>query len=218
VKKSLPYFPSPHVRRISAASVERAGQTCFNAVAGGMLPTAFLDTETFEENQPVEDLIPLVSRWIHVGTSIVLVGGSVFLRFVLAPAAGSLPEAEHTLLRERVVGIWKRFVHVGILLFLLSGFYNYLVVTRPDHAGDSLYHALMGTKILLALVVFFIGSALVGKSAGLAKIREQRNTWLLVLVLLSAVIVGIGGFLKIRKYEPKAEAALPAITSNAVIG
>jgi uncharacterized membrane protein len=162
--------------------------------------------DDFEENRPVEDLVPLLSRWIHVGTSIVLVGGTVFMRFVLAPAASaSLSDAEHAALRERVVGTWKRFVHIGILLFLLSGFYNYLVVARPKHDGDALYHALMGTKILLALVVFFFASALVGRSQGLQKIREKRNTWLIVLILLSAVIVGIAGFLKVREWVPKAE-------------
>jgi uncharacterized membrane protein len=162
----------------------------------------------------VEDLIPLVSRWIHVGTSIVLVGGTVFMRFVLAPAASAtLSNAEHAALRERILGTWKRFVHIGILLFLLSGFYNYLAVAIPKHKGDGLYHALMGTKILLALVVFFFASALVGKSPGLQKIRDNRAKWLLVVVLLSAIIVGIAGFLKIRTWEPKTEAALPQASS-----
>jgi uncharacterized membrane protein len=159
--------------------------------------------DPFEENRPVEDLVPLVSRWIHVGTSIVLIGGTVFMRFVLGPAAAAtLSEGEHAALRDRVLGTWKRFVHIGILLFLLSGFYNYLAVALPNHKGDSLYHALMGTKILLALVVFFFASALVGRSAGLQKIRDNRAKWLLVLVLLSVVIVGIAGFLKIRTWEP----------------
>jgi uncharacterized membrane protein len=174
-------------------------------------------TDLFEENL-VEDLIPLLSRWVHVGTTIVIVGGSVFMRFVLAPAAAALPDAERNALRDRVLGRWKRFVHAGILLLLLSGFYNYLAVTRPKHDGDSLYHALMGTKILLAFAVFFLGSALVGKSAGLQKFRDKRNTWLLVVVLLSAIIVGIAGFLKIRKWEPKTEAPRPVSPSSVVIG
>ena len=165
----------------------------------------------------MEDVLPLISRWIHVGTTIVLVGGTVFMRFVLAPAASaSLSDTEHAALRERVVGTWKRFVHVGILLFLLSGFYNYLVVTRPKHDGDSLYHALMGTKILLAFVVFFFASALVGKSQGLQKIRDKRNTWLLVVILLSAAIVGIGGFLKVRVWEAKPEPVEAARTTSII--
>lgn len=162
----------------------------------------------------MEDFIPLVSRWIHVGTSIVLVGGTVFMRFVLGPAAAAtLSDAEHAALRERVIGTWKRFVHIGVLLFIITGFYNYLAVTRPKHDGDKLYHALMGTKILLAFGVFFVAEALVGKSKGLQKIRDKRNTWLLVLVLLSALIVGIGGFLKIRDWKPKTEADSPAVSS-----
>ena len=151
----------------------------------------------------MDEIVPLISRWVHIYTSIVIVGGTVFLRFVLAPAAASaLPDAEHSALRERVVGIWKRFVHAGILLFLLSGFYNYLAVTRPNHKGDALYHALMGGKILLAFVVFFLGSALVGKSSAFQKIRDKRNAWLSVVIILAAIIVGIAGFLKIRKWQP----------------
>lgn len=162
--------------------------------------------------------LDILSRWVHVGTTIVLVGGSVFMRFVLGPAAASLPDAEHDSLRERVVGIWKRFVHGGILLFLLSGFYNYLAVTRPQHEGDKLYHILMGNKILLAFVVFFIGSALVGKSSAFQKMRDNRKTWLTILVLLSAVIVGIAGFLKIRGKVPSTETEAATSYSTLMIG
>ncbi len=168
----------------------------------------------------MDEIVPLISRWVHIGTSIVVVGGVVFLRFVLAPAAASaLPDAEHTVLRERVIGIWKRFVHGGILLFLLSGFYNYVAVSMPQHKGDSLYHALMGTKILLAFVVFFLGSALVGKSAAFQKIRDNRNSWLLVVVILAAIIVGIAGFLKVRKWEPPpSEKAARISETSATLG
>ena len=108
----------------------------------------------------------VISRWIHVGTAIVLVGGSVFMRFVLMPAASELPEDQHEALKKRVLGRWKRFVHTGILLFILSGGFNYFRA-MPFHKGDKLYHPLIGTKILIALVIFFLISALVGKSAGL---------------------------------------------------
>ena len=108
--------------------------------------------------------LSVLSRWTHVGTAIVILGGSVFLRFVLSPAASQLPEAEHQALRQNVMARWKRFVHAGIALFLISGFYNY-IQAMPNHKGDGLYHALIGTKILLALVVFTLASGLVGRSA-----------------------------------------------------
>jgi len=138
----------------------------------------------------------VLSRWVHVGTAIVIVGGSIFLRFVLSPAAAKLPEAEHLALRENVMARWKRFVHAGIALFLLSGFYNYFQA-MPNHKGDGLYHALIGTKILLALVVFTLASGLVGRSAAFAGLRKQPARWLAIIILLAAVIIGISGYAKV---------------------
>ena len=96
-----------------------------------------------------EQLLPLISRVVHVATAIVLVGGSVFMRFALMPAAEELGQAEHDGLRERVLGRWRRVVHGGIALLLLSGLYNYLAVMRPAHQGDGPYHMLVGIKMLI---------------------------------------------------------------------
>jgi len=156
----------------------------------------------------MNDLNPLdiLFRWAHVGTAIVLLGGGVFMRFILMPSADTLDDDTHDRLRAQVMGRWKRFVHMGILLLLVSGFYNYLVVMIPKHKGDGLYHALLGTKILLALGIFFLASVLVGRSAKFEPLRANRGKWMLVIVLLGAVIVGISGFLKLR--------GIPAAESN----
>lgn len=154
-------------------------------------------------------VVALISRWVHIGTAIVLVGGTVFGRFVLMPAAGELPDDQHAQLRERVRVGWKRFVHIGIVLFLASGFYNYLVVTMPQHKGDGLYHALVGTKMLLAFAIFFLASALVGRSSGLEKFRQDARKWMSVIVLLAAIIVAISGFVKIRGV-PESASGSPA--------
>ncbi len=68
----------------------------------------------------------------------------------------------------------------------------------PLHKGDGLYHALIGTKMILALVIFFIASALVGKSQAFAAMRAKRGKWLGILVLLACVIVLISSFVKVR--------------------
>ena len=141
--------------------------------------------------------IDVVSRFIHVAAAIVMVGGTVFMRFILMPAAAELPQAEHDQLRQRLLARWKRVVHAGIGLLLLSGGYNFLRAI-PNHKGDGLYHGLVGTKILLALVVFFIASALVGRSATFEKMRQNRAKWMGLIVLLAFVIVGLSGFVKIR--------------------
>ncbi|MBX3440423.1 MAG: hypothetical protein KF861_23235 [Planctomycetaceae bacterium] len=155
--------------------------------------------------------VDILSRWVHVGASVVLVGGSVFLRFVLMPAAASLQESEHTALRERIMGRWKKIVMGGILLLLISGFYNYLKVTAPLHKGDGLYHGVMGTKILLAFAAFFLASVLTGRSPKFESFRANSSRWLGVLILLTAVIIALGGFLKVARPPQSAEPSASAL-------
>ena len=105
------------------------------------------------------------------------------------------------------MGRWRRFVHGGIALLLASGLYNFLVVTMPAHKGDGRYHMLVGIKMLLALVLFFLASALVGRSSALQGLRDKARATLSVMILLAAVIVAISGYLKIRGVPDSAESA-----------
>lgn len=141
-----------------------------------------------------------ILRFLHVGTAIVLVGGTFFVRFVLMPAATQhLSEDDHNRLRAGVMSIWKRLVHAGIALLLVTGAINYYrVIVEAKHKGDGLYHALLGTKILLALAVFFIASALVGRSTAFEAMRKNARKWLAINLLLAFIIVAISGFLRVR--------------------
>lgn len=143
------------------------------------------------------DWIAIISRWTHVGTAIVLVGGTFFLRFVLAPVTARLPDSEQATLKSLLMATWKKFIHAGIVLFLASGFYNYLIVAAPQHKGDKLYHPLIGTKILLAFGMFFIASALVGRTTTFEGMRQHANFWQSAILVLAAIIVGISGFAKV---------------------
>jgi uncharacterized membrane protein len=157
--------------------------------------------------------LAVASRCLHVGTAIVLVGGAFFMRFVLAQSAHqSLEEPAHTRLRGALLSRWKLFVHAGITLLLVTGGYNYLrVILEGSHKGDSLYHALLGTKILLAMGIFFIASVLVGRAPAFESMRARARLWLVVNLLLALGIVGISGFLKVRgtagARAPRASAA-----------
>ena len=158
-------------------------------------------------------VLDVLSRWVHVGTAVVVLGGSTFLRFVLIPAAAALPEAEHEALRGRLMATWKRVIHGGIALFLLSGFYNYVAVAIPKHKGDGLYHALLGTKILLAMAVFALASILVGRSKGTEGLRRNSRRWLAITIALGFAFVCISGFLKVAR--PGGAPAVPSATAEA---
>lgn len=142
-------------------------------------------------------LFNILMRLVHVLSAVVLLGGACYVRFVLLPAAAELPESEHAALRERLLARWRSIVHRGIGLLLITGFYNYLEVTAPQHQGQGMYHMLMGIKILLALAVFFLASALAGRSAAFEGLRRDPRRWLTLLIMLAGVVVGIGGAIKV---------------------
>ncbi len=160
--------------------------------------------------------IDVVSRITHISTAIALVGGSVFTLLVLMPSAKLLSEQSHTVLAQAITGRWKRFVHGGVLLFLLSGFYNYARAI-PLHKGDGPYHMLIGIKMLLAFVVFFFAAALVGRSEKLAGIRANRKRWLTLTVLLASIIVAISGYAKIRGVPDRADKSVESVEAVSVV-
>jgi uncharacterized membrane protein len=158
-------------------------------------------------------ILDTVFRIVHVGTAITVVGGSVFMAFVLMPSATAISDAEHDKLRAGVLGRWKMFVHIGVALFIISGFYNFARMA-PLHKDDGLYHALVGTKILLAFGVFFIAEALVGKSKAFEGMRQNRGKWLKIIVTLAAIIVSISGFVKVRGIPDAAAPAAESVSAN----
>ena len=142
-------------------------------------------------------ILILVMRWIHILTAITAIGGSIFMRFVLMPVAQSvLDEEAHKGLRAGLVRRWQKFVHTCILLFFISGFYNYFLVTAPTHQGQPLYHALFGVKFLLALAVFTIAVALTSTKDWSQKVRANAKMWLALLVALGVLVVMISGVMK----------------------
>ncbi len=154
------------------------------------------------------EAVDILSRWTHIGTAVVIIGGSVFLRFVIYPVVSKLPEDQHLALRSAIISRWKMFVHVGIVLFLVSGFYNYLK-GRPDREGQTIYHMLMGTKMLLAFGLFFLSSLLVGRSGLAEKVRTRMAYWQTVGIVLGAIIIGISGYVKVA-VPPKPPAPTPS--------
>ncbi len=154
------------------------------------------------------DFLDLISRWVHIGSAAVLFGGAVFSRFVLLPAAAALPEAEHEQLRAGVLSRWKRFIHLGIALLFLTGFYNF-VRAISGHKGQGAWHGLVGMKILLAFVLFFLASAIVGRSSLAVAMRKNAKFWMSVIVLLGATIICISGYAKVKlPPRPAASAAI----------
>jgi uncharacterized membrane protein len=142
-------------------------------------------------------VVASVVRWIHILSAITAVGGMIFLRLILHPAAkAELTEEQHAALRERIMKRWPRVVHVCIGLLILTGLYNFAVVALPIHRGQALYHGLFGVKLLLAMAVFFLAIGLTGKSAALAGLRKKGPAWMALNVLMASAVVLLSAVLK----------------------
>lgn len=148
----------------------------------------------------MELILSIAARWLHIGSAIMLLGGTICLRFVVHPVLRDQPKE----LRDAIRGRFKKFVHGGIAGLLLSGGYNYFKAI-PSHRGDGLWHAMVDTKIVLALGVFFIASVLVGRSKGTQKFRDNAGKWMAIAVILGLLIVALSGVARVATKPRVAE-------------
>ncbi|MCP4642851.1 MAG: hypothetical protein GY851_20555 [bacterium] len=142
-------------------------------------------------------VIPILARWMHILAAVVAVGGTFFAWCALAPSAReTLDDESQRRLWSAIRTCWQRITHTCILFFLASGFYNYLLITRFNHRGQPLYHALFGIKFLIALPVFALAIALTSQRPWANPIQSRSRTWTGVLVVLAVAVVLVSGVMK----------------------
>jgi uncharacterized membrane protein len=147
----------------------------------------------------------LLLRWAHLLAAIVAVGGLAFARFGLLPAIAEFDEETRERIHDRIRRRWLPWVIGSITLLLASGLANFLLfnarVKDEGWAGGewmraTSYHSLFGAKFLLALVVFYFASALVGRGAGTQWVRNDRASWLSLTLGLAVAVVMISGWMR----------------------
>ncbi|HVX11841.1 MAG TPA: hypothetical protein VHC22_11720 [Pirellulales bacterium] len=159
------------------------------------------------------DWLGIAFRWLHILSAITAVGGTIFMRAALLPSISVLSEEQRKALHEQVRSRWVKFVMGAILFLLVSGFYNFLRRNNLGFEGDfkKLYHLLFGVKFLLALVIFFLASALTGRAAAFERFRQNRKFWLTVNVVLAVTVVCISG---VMRFIPSKPATSPAAQTS----
>jgi uncharacterized membrane protein len=133
---------------------------------------------------------------MHIVPAVVAGGAAIFGRLALLPALATLPDAERVRVKETIDRRWRVVVMICITLLLVSGLANFFLYQAPNHRGQALYHALFGVKFLAALVVFFLASALTGRSPALAPIRANARFHAGIASALVLAILLISGVLR----------------------
>ena len=138
----------------------------------------------------------IVLRWLHVVPAVVAGGASIHAALALLPTLGEMPEDTRKAVRAKLADRWRPVLMASIALLFLSGLTNFVMFQGPAHAGQPLYHALFGVKVLAALGVFFIASALSGRSAALQPLRDNAAFWTKLNACLILLVLLISGVLR----------------------
>ncbi|MBP7148910.1 MAG: hypothetical protein KBD01_15365 [Acidobacteria bacterium] len=150
----------------------------------------------------------VLMRWLHVASAAAALGSLFAARFILLPAWEKLGRGGDFF--ASIERPFRRLLHITIGLSLVTGLWNYLGVAVPRlmnmreraQAGMATvgmverlgpYHALMGTKILLA-VVFFVISALL--FTPIPAFQRNRRMWLTVDVIVGLLVLLLGAYIR----------------------
>ena len=151
------------------------------------------------------DWVNLTARWLHILAAIVAAGGTIFVRFVLLPSEGIVPQAQREALHAAMRSRWSKIVAACIAILLITGLYNFWFIQTATTATREFrwYHPVFGIKFLAAMAIFAIASLLSGRTAAAQRLRQNAKFWLSVNVALVVLVVILSGVMRTATKTPK---------------
>ena len=131
------------------------------------------------------DALNVIMRWLHISSVVVLVGGVLYARLVIAPALASLPPQDQERLGDAMAARYRSLLYLAMLFLLGTGIYNFVM----NLGHGPLYQALLGIKLLLVLHVFAVGILIV-KPNNPKRARQMTGLLIsgLIIIAISAVL------------------------------
>jgi len=142
------------------------------------------------------DILQIVMRYLHVVSAVVAVGGTAFALLCLSPAVQQLEEAARRPLVEFAEGRFRRVLALALLGLLVTGIFNWAATGATYKAMGPMANALLGTKVLLAFVLFGI---VIARASNLLPGPSRR--WHIVNVHLAAIIILLAAVLRHYRLE-----------------
>jgi len=140
-------------------------------------------------------VLNIVLRWAHIIGAILLVGGVIYQWLVMGKSNPAANIASAAAANDPYRRRWSIVAMIAITLLLVSGLVNTALVSIHYQLSPA-YNSLLGVKLGLALIVFYLASVLSGRSALAQRMRASPKPWLTWLAILSLVVVMIGGVMK----------------------
>lgn len=129
------------------------------------------------------EVLGVLIRWLHIASSVLLIGGFAYCRMVAAPALDALAEDDRAEAWERLTKRYRPVVYAAIAGLLVSGIYNFLA-----HPGHTRYYQVwFGVKMLLAAHVF---------AASLLAVKEPKPGRMTSVAISGFVVILVAAFLR----------------------
>ena len=132
------------------------------------------------------DVLSVIMRWLHITSVVVLLGGVLYARFILAPVLQSLAAQEQDTLGDSLAARYRSLLLAVVLLLTATGLYNMIMNINRG----TLYQSLLGIKLLLVLHVFAVGILIVRPK------NPKRTRQMTGLVISGLVILAISAVLR----------------------
>jgi len=142
-----------------------------------------------------QTVLLVISRYLHLTGAILAVGGIAFYITCLLPAARQLDEAGRAMIIKTAHHRFLRVLWLAIVLLAVTGTINWMVNIEAYRKLGALGHALIGTKVLLALIMFGL---VIARSAGLIQPKNPRLLPM-INIHLGAIVIVLATILRVLR-------------------
>ncbi|MBI1335337.1 MAG: hypothetical protein GC164_00065 [Phycisphaera sp.] len=142
-------------------------------------------------------VLQIVMRYLHIVSAIIAVGGVSFISLALLPGTKMLDEQ----LRQSTLALITRRFNIVVWWcvggLVVSGVYNWMLLAQTYKDMGPIGNALIGTKVLLALLLFAVIWA---QSVGIGK-NKSPKFWLMMKLHLAAIVILLASILRYYRLE-----------------
>lgn len=133
----------------------------------------------------MQEVLNVLTRWLHISSAVTLIGGLIYGRFVLVPGLAVAAADAREAIVEKAAQAFRPLVYTAAAALVVSGLYNIL-----SHPGHTLrYHILFGVKLLLVAHVFTVSLAIVRPhKTGRARLMSTTAISGLIIIAISAYL------------------------------
>jgi uncharacterized membrane protein len=147
----------------------------------------------------------ILSRWLHLLSAAVAVGGFFFAWLVLPAGLAILQPADREAVLLQTRRRFKPFVHSAILLLIITGIYNTMLNWGKYKLNPPLLHPIWGTHVLLAVAAFCVAFyVLAGRS-----LRTNHRLLMAINLTLLIAAIAAASTLKWAREKTVAEHSTP---------